>query len=70
VKRAQRITVRALDLEGKPFELHAEGLLAVAVQHESDHLDGVLMIDQVNAFARRRIGRKLAGNAKGASAEP
>jgi peptide deformylase len=70
VKRAERIRVRALDLEGNPFELEADGLLAVAVQHENDHLDGVLMIDQVSAFARRRIGKKLASHAKSASVEP
>ncbi len=61
VKRAEWVRVRALDREGKPFELEADGLLAVAVQHETDHLNGVLMIDQVGAIARRRIGRKLAG---------
>ena len=63
VKRAEWVRVRALDREGTPFELEAEGLLAVAVQHETDHLNGVLMIDQVSAFARRRIGRKLAARA-------
>jgi peptide deformylase len=60
VKRAKQVKVSALDLDGKPFELEANDLLAVAIQHENDHLDGVLMIDQVSAFARRRIGRKLA----------
>lgn len=60
VKRAEWVRARALDREGKPFELEAEGLLAVAIQHETDHLNGVLMIDQVSSFARRRIGRKLA----------
>ena len=43
VERAARVRVRALDREGKPFELEAEGLLAVAVQHELDHLNDVLM---------------------------
>jgi peptide deformylase len=70
VKRAEHIKARALDLDGKPFELQADGLLAVAIQHETDHLDGVLMIDQVSAFARRRIGRKLASQGKSAGAEP
>jgi len=69
VKRAKQVTVRALDLDGMPFELVAHDLLAVAVQHENDHLDGVLMIDQVSAFARRRIGRKLADQSRAADSE-
>lgn len=60
IKRAASVRVRALDLEGKPFELTAEGLLAVAIQHENDHLDGVLMIDKVTPLKRRMMGRKLA----------
>lgn len=64
VKRAQSVLVRALDKEGRTFELTADDLLAVAIQHETDHLDGILMIDQVSPFARRRIGRKLATRAR------
>ncbi len=64
VKRAQWIRARALDIDGKPFEVDADDLLAVAIQHETDHLDGVLMIDQVSAFARRRIGRKMANHSR------
>jgi peptide deformylase len=60
IKRAERVRVRALDADGKPFELQAEGLLAVAIQHETDHLNGVLMIDKVNALKRRMMGKKLA----------
>jgi peptide deformylase len=60
ISRAAKVTVRALDRQGKPFELEAEGLLAVAVQHELDHLNGVLMIDKLNALKRRLMGRKLA----------
>ncbi len=60
VKRAEWVRVRAVNRDGNTFELEAEGLLAVAIQHETDHLNGVLMIDQVSPFARRRIGRKLA----------
>jgi peptide deformylase len=59
IKRAARVTVRALDREGKPFELHAEGLLAVAIQHENDHLDGVLMIDHMGMLKKRIVQRKL-----------
>ena len=67
VKRAQWVRARALDIYGKPIEIEAEDLLAVAIQHETDHLDGVLMIDQVSAFARRRIGRKMANQSRSAS---
>ena len=59
IKRAERVRVRALDVQGKPFELEAEGLLAVAIQHENDHLDGVLMIDKLGPIKRRRLGRKI-----------
>lgn len=47
VIRPERITVRALDRNGTPFELKAEGLLAVCICHENDHLDGVLFIDKI-----------------------
>jgi peptide deformylase len=60
IKRAERVKVRALDRNGKPFELEAEGLLAVAIQHENDHLNGVLMIDKLSALKKRAMGRKLA----------
>ncbi len=59
VKRAAKITVRALDRKGQTFELEAEGLLAVAVQHENDHLDGVLMIDRMGLLKKRIVTRKM-----------
>lgn len=59
VKRAERVRVRAQDQFGEAFELEADGLLAVAVQHENDHLDGVLMIDKLNAIKKRLFSRKL-----------
>jgi peptide deformylase len=59
IKRAARVRVRALDRDGKPFELEAEGLLAVAVQHENDHLEGVLMVDHMGMLKRRMVQRKL-----------
>jgi peptide deformylase len=61
--------VRALGRDGKPFELEADGLLAVAIQHETDHLNGVLMIDKLNALKRRMMGRKMAQARKEASAD-
>ena len=60
IKRAESVHVRALDANGESFELHATGLLAVAIQHENDHINGVLMIDKVGAIARRKIGRQMA----------
>jgi peptide deformylase len=60
IRRAERVRVKALDREGKPFELEAEGLLAVAIQHENDHLNGVVMLDKLGAVKRRILGRKLA----------
>lgn len=68
IRRAEQVTVRALDRDGKPFELHADGLLAVAVQHENDHLNGVVMLDKLSAVKRRLLGRKLA-KAKAEEAE-
>ncbi len=59
VDRAARITVRALDRDGKPFELEAEGLLAVCVQHEMDHLEGKLFVDYLSELKRTRIRKKL-----------
>jgi peptide deformylase len=64
IKRAERVRVRALDREGHPFELEAEGLMAVAIQHENEHLDGVLMIDKLNAIKKRLLSSKLAKRSK------
>jgi peptide deformylase len=64
IKRAERVIVRALDAEGTTFELEAHGLLAVAIQHENDHLNGVLMIDKLNALKRRLLSSKLAKRLK------
>ena len=59
IRRADRVKVRALDQHGKLFELEATGLLAIAIQHENDHLDGVLLIDKLNALRRRLVSRKV-----------
>lgn len=59
IERAQRVRVRAQDGSGRPFELEAEGLLAVAIQHEYDHLQGVLMIDHLGPLKRRLLHRKM-----------
>ncbi len=59
VERAERIRVRALNLEGETFELDADGLLAVCIQHEMDHLDGKLFVDYLSQLKRQRIRKKL-----------
>jgi len=59
IKRATEVRVRAQGRDGKTFELSADGLLAVAIQHENDHLDGVLMIDRVGMLKKRIIQRKM-----------
>jgi peptide deformylase len=72
VDRAAKITVRALDRDGKPFELEAEGLLAVCIQHEMDHLEGKLFVDYLSELKRERLKRKAVKKAKRVSgdAEP
>ncbi|MBL8742659.1 MAG: peptide deformylase [Myxococcales bacterium] len=64
IKRAARVKVKALDKSGKPFELEAEGLLAVAVQHEYDHLEGMLMIDHVGPLKKRIMAKKVQKHAQ------
>ncbi len=57
--RAERIVVRALDRDGKTFEREADGLLAVCIQHEMDHLEGKLFVDYLSDLKRTRIRKKL-----------
>jgi peptide deformylase len=59
VSRAERIHVAALDRDGQPFQLDLEGMLAVCVQHECDHLEGKLFVDYLSNLKRSRIRRKL-----------
>ncbi|MGE0079803.1 MAG: peptide deformylase [Thiohalomonadaceae bacterium] len=59
VQRAERVKVRALDGDGQPFELEADGLLAVCIQHEIDHLEGKLFVDYLSQMKRQRIRKKL-----------
>ena len=59
IDRAARVKVRALDRHGIEFTLEAEELLAVAIQHEYDHLQGVLMIDHLGALKKRMVDRKM-----------
>jgi peptide deformylase len=64
VDRAAVIRVRAFDPDGRPFELDAEGMLAVCVQHEMDHLDGKLFVDYLSELKRERLKKKAAKKAK------
>ena len=59
VERAEKVRVRAQDREGRLFELEAEGLLAIAIQHEYDHLQGILMIDRLGPLKKRLLHRKM-----------
>jgi peptide deformylase len=59
VERGDKVRVKAQDHEGKWFELDAEGLLAIAIQHEYDHLQGVLMIDRLGPLKKRLLHRKM-----------
>ena len=59
VTRAEKIRVRALDRNGKQLDFEAEGLLAVCIQHEIDHLDGKLFVDYLSELKRTRIRKKL-----------
>ena len=64
VARAERVRVRALNAKGEPFELDAEGLLAVCIQHEIDHLDGKVFVEYLSALKLSRIKGKLAKKAR------
>jgi peptide deformylase len=73
VDRAQRIRVRALGRDGQSFEMDADGLLAVCIQHEIDHLDGKLFVDYISELKRTRIRKKLEKEQRaraGAGARP
>lgn len=59
VERAERVTIKALDSDGRAFELEADGLLAVCIQHEIDHLDGKLFVDYLSQLKQSRIRKKL-----------
>jgi peptide deformylase len=59
IKRAEMVEMRALDRQGKPVELRADGLLAICLQHEIDHLDGKLFVDYLSPLKRQRIRKKL-----------
>lgn len=69
IDRAATIRVRAFDPDGKQFELEAEGMLAVCIQHEMDHLEGKLFVDYLSELKRERLKKKAVKKAKRAATE-
>ncbi len=59
VERADTVTLKALDRDGKPYELTADGLLAVCIQHELDHLEGKVFVDYLSPLKRELVRKKL-----------
>jgi len=59
VNRPRRVKINAIDRDGQPFEMEAEGILAVCIQHELDHLNGRLFVDYISVLKRQRIKSKL-----------
>ena len=64
VERPARVMIKALDRDGNPFEMEADGLLATCIQHEMDHLNGVLFIDHISKLKRDMVVRKFTKLAK------
>jgi peptide deformylase len=64
VSRAERVKVRAVNLQGEPFTLEADGLLAVCVQHEIDHLEGKVFVERLSRLKQTRIKARLAKQAR------
>jgi len=64
VERAETVTVKALDKDGNEFEYDAEGLQAICIQHELDHLNGKLFVDYLSPLKRDRIKKKLEKEAR------
>jgi peptide deformylase len=66
IRRAERVKVRALNLQGKPFTLEADGLLGVCIQHEIDHLDGKVFVDYLSRLKQQRIAARMKKQQRGA----
>jgi peptide deformylase len=69
VERPSRVKVRALGLDGQPFELEADGLLAVCIQHEMDHLLGKVFVEYLSPLKRNRIKAKMVKEVRGLERE-
>jgi len=70
VTRAERVKVRAQGRDGAAFELDTDGLLAVCIQHEIDHLEGRLFVDHISSLKRQRIRKKLEKDRRQATPAP
>jgi peptide deformylase len=70
VRRAGHVTVRALDADGQPFTLEAEGLLAVCIQHEMDHLEGKVFVEKLSRLKQNRILARIKKQQVRRAAEP
>lgn len=68
VERAERVHVRAMNVDGEPFEFEADGLLSVCIQHEVDHLDGKVFVDYLSRMKQYRVRKKLLKEQKQAQA--
>ncbi|QZA76600.1 peptide deformylase [Deefgea tanakiae] len=64
VERAETLSLKALDRHGKPITLHADGLLAICIQHEMDHLDGKIFVEKLSRLKLNRIVQKIKKNQK------
>lgn len=64
IERAQKVTVKGLDRDGNPLLIEAEGLLAVCLQHEIDHLEGVLFVDRLSRLKQAMVKKKLKKKAE------
>jgi peptide deformylase len=69
VERGERVKVRALNEHGEPVELDVEGLLAICIQHEIDHLEGKLFVDYLSALKRDRLKKKIVKKSKRATTD-
>ncbi len=70
VERPEKVKVKYLDLDGKPQEIEADGLLATCLQHEIDHLNGVLFIDHISKLKRDMVMKKFKKAAKKGDGKP
>lgn len=70
IKRPNEVRISAIDRHGDPFELEADGLLAVCIQHEIDHLNGKLFVDYLSPLKRNRIRKKLLKQARDPDYQP
>jgi peptide deformylase len=66
IRRAERVKVRALNVQGEPFTLEADGLLGVCIQHEIDHLDGKVFVDYLSRLKQQRIAARMKKQQRGA----